>query len=132
MNIFLYRQDYLRVTSIPLDLGAYKCLQPSSSSFTCTPEQEQAIANARAFEAKRHSAFRNFNLALHAVDDLEIKLGITERWTAMNEKYQHALTKLNHQCFIKAVDTLEGLVVQRLFELSKANLSGTGLYILTT
>ena len=37
---------------------------------------------------------------------------------------------INNRTFIGAVERLEGLVVQRLFELSKVNLVGTGAYFL--
>ncbi|KAI0040850.1 hypothetical protein FA95DRAFT_1611478, partial [Auriscalpium vulgare] len=40
--------------------------------------------------------------------------------------YQRNLGILERTQFDKAVDHLEGLVVQRLFELAKANISGTG------
>ncbi|KAF8119569.1 hypothetical protein EV363DRAFT_1196894, partial [Boletus edulis] len=36
-----------------------------------------------------------------------------------------------HHIFIHVVEELEGLVVQHLSELSKANLAGTGLYFIT-
>ncbi|KAG2044043.1 hypothetical protein BDR03DRAFT_930785 [Suillus americanus] len=41
-------------------------------------------------------------------------------------EYQEALKYLHNRQFICAVQHLEGLVVQRLFELAKANLAGTG------
>ncbi|KIJ65323.1 hypothetical protein HYDPIDRAFT_175258 [Hydnomerulius pinastri MD-312] len=41
-------------------------------------------------------------------------------------KYVEALQYVQHCTFICAVDELEGLVMQCMFELSKANLAGTG------
>jgi hypothetical protein len=77
-------------------------------------------------EAERRSAFQRVNLNLNAVEDLERKLGITERWTPAHADFQKAVAYVRNRQFIRAVEALEGLVVQRLFELSKANLSGTG------
>ncbi|KAG1847698.1 hypothetical protein F4604DRAFT_1594296 [Suillus subluteus] len=58
--------------------------------------------------------------------DLERRLNLTTRWTPHDPEYQEALEYLNNQWFIRVVQRLEGLVVQRLFELAKANLAGTG------
>ena len=41
-------------------------------------------------------------------------------------RYVDVLSFLNNSAFIHVVEHLEGLVVQRLFELSKANLASTG------
>jgi hypothetical protein len=92
------------------------------------PSRSQITLNARAIEAERKSTLRRLNLKLNAVQDLERKLGITERWTSNDEEYQKAWKYRNDREFIRAVETLEGLVVQRLFELSKANLKGTGMF----
>ncbi|KAG1745370.1 uncharacterized protein EDB91DRAFT_1080299 [Suillus paluster] len=58
--------------------------------------------------------------------DLEHRLGLTEHWTPRDPEYQEALEYLNNNRFVHAVQRLEGLVVQRLFKLAKANLASTG------
>jgi hypothetical protein len=83
-------------------------------------------ALARARESERAAAIRKLQLQMNAVDDTERRLGVDERWTAERAEYQHALQYLDNRKFIRVVEALEGLVVQRLFELSKANLIGTG------
>jgi hypothetical protein len=65
---------------------------------------------------------------MNAVLDLERRISVTQRWTPADPEYQEALKYLHNQRFIRAVQHLEGLVVQRLFELAKANLAGTGIY----
>jgi hypothetical protein len=87
----------------------------------------RATANATAMEAERRSAFQKVQLHLNAVEDLERKLGVTERWTPARPEFQTAVAYVRNRRFIRAVEVLKGLVVQRLFELSKANLSGTGM-----
>ncbi|KAG2109784.1 hypothetical protein BD769DRAFT_1365312, partial [Suillus cothurnatus] len=63
---------------------------------------------------------------MNAVLDLERRIGVTQHWTPADPEYQEALKYLHNHRFIHAVQRLEGLIVQRLFELAKANLAGTG------
>ncbi|KAF8521797.1 hypothetical protein BU17DRAFT_87722 [Hysterangium stoloniferum] len=60
------------------------------------------------------------------IQSIEEQLDISERWTAATEQYQAVLKYMDKQVFQLAVDKLEGLVVQHLFELTKANISETG------
>ncbi|KAG2125460.1 hypothetical protein DEU56DRAFT_873092 [Suillus clintonianus] len=80
----------------------------------------------KAHEAERRAAHNKLALEMNAALDLEHRLGLTERWTPRDPQYQEALEYLNNNRFIRAVQRLEGLVVQRLFELAKANLASTG------
>jgi hypothetical protein len=58
---------------------------------------------------------------------LEQQLGITERWTADLPEYLDVTHFIQHCKYLRAVDTLEALVVQCLFELTKMNHSRTGM-----
>ena len=49
-----------------------------------------------------------------------------ERWTADSPEYLRVTEFVQRRKYLRAVDTLEALVVQRLFELTKMNHSGTG------
>jgi hypothetical protein len=84
--------------------------------------------SSKAKEAERKTALRKLELAMNVTDDLERRMGLTERWTSDSEEYRSAAAYLDNRQFIRAVDELEGLVVQRLFELLKAHLAGTGEY----
>jgi len=66
---------------------------------------------------------------MNVVEDLERRMEVKERWTQDNAKYQDAEQHTRNRKFTHAVDELEGLVVQRIFELSKANLAGTGMLV---
>ncbi|TFK59525.1 hypothetical protein BDN72DRAFT_944548, partial [Pluteus cervinus] len=68
-----------------------------------------------------------YKLALDTVDELESVLDIDGRWTREHPKYAEVLKFVKDSEFIGVVERLEALIVQRLFELSKANLSGTGV-----
>ncbi|KZT58564.1 hypothetical protein CALCODRAFT_422391, partial [Calocera cornea HHB12733] len=48
------------------------------------------------------------------------------RWTPDCEQWQEAEQDHRHRAYNQALDHLEGLVVQRLFEIEKRNLRGTG------
>ncbi|KAF8589382.1 hypothetical protein K439DRAFT_1612816 [Ramaria rubella] len=83
-------------------------------------------AHARAKEHEHWVAHRKLLLAMNVANDLERRLGLSKRWTPEDEAYQRAAVYLKHHHFIQVVEELEQLVVQRLFELSKANLMKTG------
>lgn len=59
---------------------------------------------------------------------LEVKLNIPEgeRWHADHPKYRDTLKYISQRRYHRAIDKLHKLVVQRLFELHKMNLSATG------
>jgi hypothetical protein len=63
---------------------------------------------------------------MNIVDDFERRHGINERWVSSDPQYIQAREYCSQRRFTRVVEELEGLVIQRLFELSKANLSGTG------
>jgi hypothetical protein len=90
----------------------------------------QAEARGHAQEAERRHAVKVLELAQNIVLDLERRMGLTESWTPEHPDRIAAMHFVRHHKFIRAVDRLEGLVVSRLFELSKANLMGTCTYYL--
>ena len=71
----------------------------------------------------------------HLTESRELLVGfeelndIDERWTPDTEKWRRAAQYVEIRKYQLALDKLEGLVVQRLFELAKMGLSGTGNYI---
>ncbi|KAF8217912.1 hypothetical protein K438DRAFT_1901011 [Mycena galopus ATCC 62051] len=63
---------------------------------------------------------------LAVVQDLEVRLGITRRWVAGDEEWVATAMMVSKRRYQRALDALEGLVVARMFELSKVNMSDTG------
>jgi hypothetical protein len=61
------------------------------------------------------------------VTQLEEQLQIQDRWDKDSPDYQAAEEEMAHRRYRLALDELERLVVQRLFELSKLNMTGTGM-----
>jgi hypothetical protein len=51
---------------------------------------------------------------------------IHERWTPSSEQWTSAIAYMEIRDYQKALDRLEAIVVQRLFELTKMGLAGTG------
>ncbi|KAJ7898283.1 hypothetical protein B0H14DRAFT_2557314 [Mycena olivaceomarginata] len=72
----------------------------------------ESVKQTRCIETQRRHTSEIFSKRLDAMQDLEQRLGITTRWVAGSEEWKNA-AKL-------------GLIVARLFELSKMNMSGTG------
>jgi hypothetical protein len=68
--------------------------------------------------------------ALDKVHDLERVLEILpgERWVPGSTQWNKAATLFIHQHYQSCLDELESLVVSWLFELTKMNMSQTGLY----
>ncbi|KAI6012899.1 hypothetical protein BKA83DRAFT_4063727, partial [Pisolithus microcarpus] len=101
---------------------------------TYTPADFQARSGLRssaqegtmAINAEYASALRRYELRLNEVANFEQNHNITEHWTRDHPQYNEALEYVRQRTFIQAIEELEGLVVQRLAELSKANLAGTG------
>jgi hypothetical protein len=58
---------------------------------------------------------------------LEEELNIEVRWTADTSQYKEALVLMNERKYRQSLDTLELLIVQRLFELTKLGQNGIGL-----
>ncbi|KIK33852.1 hypothetical protein CY34DRAFT_26971 [Suillus luteus UH-Slu-Lm8-n1] len=88
---------------------------PSSASF-CASD----AAMTRKLEMTWRHALENFE------KDLESKLEVAQRWVPDTPEWKdagHLVAKRKYQC---ALDALEGLVVARIFELTKLNRSGTG------
>ena len=73
-----------------------------------------------------HDAWESVIFLQTQLQDLEGPLDIGEHWTPEDAEYQRAMEYQWVRTYQVAVDKLEGLVVQRLFELTKANVSETG------
>jgi hypothetical protein len=79
----------------------------------------------KAEEAEHQKALRDLQLVQNAVSDLEHHMGLVTSWTTDSEEYQTTVKYVEGQWFIRAIETLESLVVTHMFELAKANLMGT-------
>jgi hypothetical protein len=60
------------------------------------------------------------------VQDLELRLGITNHWVVGDDDWTKTAGMVAKRRYQRALDQLQGLVVARMFELCKMNMSGTG------
>lgn len=84
--------------------------------------------NTRVIETRQRHAIENLNKDLNAVQVLEVRMEITERWTPTSPACHEAAQLLHMRKYQRALDAVEGLVVARVFELSKMNRSQTGKF----
>ncbi|KAJ3911844.1 hypothetical protein F5877DRAFT_54846 [Lentinula edodes] len=85
-------------------------------------EHDQTLALERA---QRH-AQENERKILADVHALEMKLDVRVRWTEGSKQWEEAGSLVTGAKYRRALDKLEGLLVSRIFELSRLNISGTG------
>jgi len=80
----------------------------------------------RSIETARRHAIEANHKELGAVQVLEKKMNITSRWELKSVEWKAAADKVVKRRYQRCIDNLEGLVVARMFELSKMNMSQTG------
>ncbi|KAF9060672.1 hypothetical protein BDP27DRAFT_1429783 [Rhodocollybia butyracea] len=77
-------------------------------------------------ETKRRNKEENKRKLLADVHCLEEVLEVRERWLEGSEKWEEAKKAAKETTYRKALDKLEGLLVARVFEMSRLNVAGTG------
>ena len=77
-------------------------------------------------ETARRHALEIQKRDLAAVQLLENKLNILQRWERGSPEWQAAGEKVSMRTYQRCIDVLEGLIVARMFELTKMNRSQTG------
>ena len=96
---------------------------PSNADQTSYDAQ---MSQTRRIETQRQHAIARYERTISEVESLELQLQITTRWTATHPKYQATVAFMNERRYRRALGRLQALVIQRLFELHKLNLSQTG------
>ncbi|KAF9064695.1 hypothetical protein BDP27DRAFT_1425551 [Rhodocollybia butyracea] len=77
-------------------------------------------------ETKHQNEQENEHKLIADIQALEGKLSISSRWKADSEEWNEAKKKVKEADYQKALDKLEGLLVARVFEMSRLNIAGTG------
>ncbi|KAG6819075.1 hypothetical protein H0H93_015744, partial [Arthromyces matolae] len=94
-------------------------LNDASSKFmNQVPENYQFIS-------PEHSYAQGLSITRKA-DTSRDRMNITKRWTPASPEYQKTVKYISDRKYERALDKLERLVIQRLFELHKLNLANTG------
>ncbi|KAJ7182983.1 hypothetical protein C8R43DRAFT_868822 [Mycena crocata] len=78
----------------------------------------------RRIEAQRRHAAELMDKTLAAVQDLERRLSIIDRWRSGDAKWEATATMVEKRRYQRALDQLEGLIISRMFELAKVNMAG--------
>ena len=102
---------------------------PSESRSSTTPQVEtysSELSKTRRLETERRYADERRQTILKEVVEMEVKLSITTRWQPSSPEYINAVQYLGRRKYEKALDHLQKLVVQQLFELHKMNQSQNG------
>ena len=131
----------MKLCSIIDDESHSEELETSTRRFLATARVEWAPGVSKTYDkeagwTKQHESehrhlYRKVDNLMYKIIQMEVRLGIDEcdRWQPGDEKYQKVLEYKNTRRFQKALDRLQKLVVQRLFELQKLNIAGTGEYL---
>ncbi|KAG2034071.1 hypothetical protein BDR03DRAFT_870823 [Suillus americanus] len=77
-------------------------------------------------EGAQWHALKNYDRHLNLVQALELKLKIKKCWTPEDAQWQKVGRLVANWKYQHALDHLEGLIVARIFELTKMNRAGTG------
>lgn len=59
----------------------------------------------------------------------ELDIDPAKPWTRDSEKFKEAYSYLQYRKFHQVLDKLQALLIQRFFEMSKANVAGLGEYL---
>ena len=92
-----------------------------------TPDNPTAPPSASSLETKRRHALENRDRDLYVVQDLEVILGIVDRWVPECQEWKAAALLVGKRRYQRCLNDLEGLIVSRMFELTKMNMSQTGM-----
>ncbi|KAJ7902392.1 hypothetical protein B0H13DRAFT_2274934 [Mycena leptocephala] len=86
----------------------------------------EAAKATRRIETQRRHILEQHAKALDAVQDLEVRLGVAARWVPEDKNWVAAAELVCKRRYQRALDNLERLIISRMFELTKCNMSGTG------
>ena len=110
---------------IPVDYHFSLSNQSTGGTSTYTSD----LSKTRRLETERRYTHEWYNTILYKVLELEEHMGITKRWTPTTPKYVETTHYISKRQYHQALNNLQRLVTQRLFELQRLNLSGVGKYL---
>jgi hypothetical protein len=96
------------------------------SSHHTVASYDAQVKNTRKAETARRHALEDYERNLKLVQALEYKLEIVNRWSPEDVEWQRVGRLVANRKYQRALDRLEGLIVARIFELTKMNRAGTG------
>ncbi|KAJ3828633.1 hypothetical protein F5880DRAFT_1621091 [Lentinula raphanica] len=112
-----------------LDIGLFglHTKTPSDYAFLNDPSSYNTeLSQTRKIETKRQYLKEQHKDLLFQVVQMEALLDIQRRWEPQDSEYRAAVKRMDEQKYREALLKLHRLVIQRLWELHKMNLSQTG------
>jgi hypothetical protein len=100
--------------------------QANNDYNTLNFERNLSESQARQVSSSYAQAAARLERIVHMVENHEAELNIETQWTPETPEYKTVLVELYLREYRQALDHLEYLVVQRMFELSKLGMSGVG------
>ena len=91
-----------------------------------TPSSINERDMTRSIETARQHAIEAHQKSLLAVQVLEKKMDITSCWEPESVEWKATAEMVVNRRYQRCIDSLEGLVVAQMFELTKMNMSQTG------
>ncbi|KAJ3831878.1 hypothetical protein F5878DRAFT_654758 [Lentinula raphanica] len=123
-------RDLRRVSpnvTMPLLDFAPKPLHSADYEFRLASESySQGLSQTRRTETDRRVLCEKRDKVLFDLVQMEVAMGISARWEVTDQPYLETLEYINAHKYQKALERLYKLVVMRLMELHKMNLSFTG------
>ena len=92
-------------------------------SITKTRDQTQSL------ETERRHAQEVEAKDLIIMQNLEVRMGVLRRWGPADDEWRQVAEMVGKRRYQTCLDSLEGLVVARMFELTKMNMSQTGVWL---
>ncbi|KAJ7508109.1 hypothetical protein B0H11DRAFT_1704757 [Mycena galericulata] len=89
---------------------------------------EKCAKNTKSTKVAQRHAHEGYGRALAEVEESENKMEILVRWTQDNKEWDEAAELLNTRRYRLCINELEALVLKRMFELTKMNMSPICLY----
>ncbi|KAJ3757668.1 hypothetical protein EV360DRAFT_45540 [Lentinula raphanica] len=121
-------QEYRDLDSKCDDALAAFCSKTSADYefLTASETYSQGLSQTRKIETDRRVLRERRDKVLFEVLQMEVAMGIPARWQVTDKPYLETLKYINAHKYQKALERLHKLVVMRLLELHKMNLSFTG------
>ncbi|KAG1853644.1 hypothetical protein F4604DRAFT_1933044 [Suillus subluteus] len=95
-------------------------------SSTGTQSYSGDMAATRKLETQCQYSAEHLTTIQQEVISMEVKMGITNQWQPSSPEYQATMKYMSNHQYQRALDNLQCLVVQQLFELQWLNISQTG------
>jgi len=100
-------------------------VEPSLTA-TATPVATPKPKRQLSVETKLRQAVENASKDLLSVQNLELRLEVATRWQKGSHEWETTAVLLTNRRYQRSLDELEALIVSRMFELTKMNMSQTG------